>query len=394
MRFAELDSSYDVIVVGARCAGAATAMLLARRGLKVAALDRTAHGSDTLSTHALMRGAVLQLHRWGVLHAVRATGTPAIRRTVFHYGSELVDVAIKPRDGIDSLLAPRRTVLDAVLADAAVESGVDVVRGVRVRDLVREEEGRVSGVVAEDPSGTQLALRASLVIGADGRRSLVARQAGAETMRTGRHHTGVIYGYWDGLPQDGYHWYYESGASAGIIPTNDGLTCVFASMPPERFQGVRGDLEAGYLEVLAEAAPEVATAVGGARRVGNLFGFPGVPGFLRRSHGPGWALVGDAGYFKDPLTAHGITDALRDAELLADAVAEDTDEALAAYQVRRDELSETFFETTDRVASFQWDLPTVQALHLTMTKEMHREVQFLRELDAGRSHEERTGRAA
>jgi flavin-dependent dehydrogenase len=381
-RLRDLDSRYDVIVVGARCAGAATAMLLARRGFKVAALDRSAHGSDTLSTHALMRGAVLQLHRWGVLDALREAETPAIRRTVFHYGDESVDIEIKSRDGIEGLFAPRRTVLDAVLADAAAEAGVDVVRGARVKELIRTEDGRVDGVVAEGASGTRRPLRARLVIGADGRKSAVARQVGAELERVGGHHTSVIYGYWEGLPQDGYHWHYGPSVSTGMIPTNDGHTCVFASMTPERFQASRGALEAGYFAVVEEAAPELAAALRGATRVGELFGFPGEPGYMKRCHGSGWALVGDAGYFKDPLTAHGITDALRDAELLADAAAVGTDEALAAYQDRRDELSEIFFETTDQVASFDWDLATVQALHLTMSREMKREARFLLQLDS------------
>jgi flavin-dependent dehydrogenase len=394
-RLADLDSGYDVIVVGARCAGAATAMLLARRGLKVAAIDRSAHGSDTLSTHALMRGGVLQLHRWGVLEAIRAAGTPVIRRTAFHYGDEIVDIAIKPRDGVEGLYSPRRTVLDAALAEAAAEAGADVVRGVRVRDLVRDPDGRVAGVIAEDRTGAAVTLRAGIVIGADGRSSDVARRVGAEIVRSGRHRTGVIYGYWEGLPHDAYHWHYVPGASAGVIPTNDGLACVFASVPGDRFAaGMRGDLESGYREVLGEAAPALAETLRTARRMGPYLGFPGALGFLRRSYGPGWALVGDAGYFKDPLTAHGITDALRDAEILADAVAAGTEEALAGYQAIRDDLSERFFDTTDRVASFDWDLAAVQSLHLTMSQEMAREVRFLDELDARRGREEGVEHAA
>ncbi|MCH8254322.1 MAG: FAD-dependent monooxygenase, partial [Gemmatimonadetes bacterium] len=116
---------YDVIIAGARCAGASTAMLLARRGLRVLVIDPTSRGSDTLSTHALMRGGVLQLHRWGLLDAIRAAGTPAIPKTSFHYGEETIEVSIKERDGVDALYAPRRTVLDAVLVDAAVAAGAE-----------------------------------------------------------------------------------------------------------------------------------------------------------------------------------------------------------------------------------------------------------------------------
>jgi menaquinone-9 beta-reductase len=147
------DSAYDVVVIGARCAGAATALLLARRGFRVLAVDKSRHGSDTLSTHALMRGGVLQLARWGLLDAVRAAGTPSVSTTTFHYGEVPVEVVIKPRDGIDALYAPRRTVIDPILADAAAEAGAEILRGPRLVDLIRTSEGRVEGVVVEDRPG-------------------------------------------------------------------------------------------------------------------------------------------------------------------------------------------------------------------------------------------------
>src|SRR5262245_25194134 len=127
---------YDAIIVGARVAGAATAMLLARAGMRVLVVERSAPGSDTLSTHALMRAGVMQLHRWGVLDRVVKAGTPPIRKTTFHYGSEVFSVAIKERDGVDALYAPRRTVLDAALAGAAREAGADVVHRATVTGLL------------------------------------------------------------------------------------------------------------------------------------------------------------------------------------------------------------------------------------------------------------------
>src|SRR5262245_66498210 len=127
---------YDVVIVGARAAGAATALLLPRQGLRVLVIDRGRYGSDTLSTHALMRGAVFQLHRWGLLDRIKALGTPAIRSASFHYGDDVLEVPVKPRDGVEALYAPRRTVLDQLLVDAATEAGVDTMFGVRVTEMI------------------------------------------------------------------------------------------------------------------------------------------------------------------------------------------------------------------------------------------------------------------
>jgi 2-polyprenyl-6-methoxyphenol hydroxylase-like FAD-dependent oxidoreductase len=190
----------------------------------------------------------------------------------------------------------------------------------------------------------------------------------------------VVFGYFSGLEEDGYHWYYRPGVSVGRIPTNDDLTCVFASVPSRRFrEEIRFDPEAGFDRVLEECSPELATAVQRASRSGQLRGFPGHAGLFRQSRGEGWALVGDAGYFKDPITAHGITDALRDAELLAEAVVDGSEDALARYQQTRDEIATGLFEVTDEIASFEWDLSTVKDLHLKLSDEMKREVRIMSE---------------
>src|SRR5690349_11037846 len=191
-------SRHDVVIVGARCAGAATAMLLARRGLKVLAIDRGIYGADTLSTHAMMRGGVLQLSRWGLLPRVIAAGTPAVRRTSFHYGAEEITIALKPGDGVDALYAPRRTVLDALLVDAACEAGAEVRYGETVIGLLREGE-RVAGIATLDAEGRPRAIHADLVIGADGIGSAVAREAEAAVLRQARHATATVFGYWAGL---------------------------------------------------------------------------------------------------------------------------------------------------------------------------------------------------
>jgi 2-polyprenyl-6-methoxyphenol hydroxylase-like FAD-dependent oxidoreductase len=373
-------SRYDAVIVGARCAGAATAQLLAREGLRVLVVDRSRYGADTLSTHALMRGAVVQLHRWGVLDTVKQTGTPVVRTTTFHYDEEEIRVSIKPRDGVEGLYAPRRTVLDRVLVDGARDAGVEVVYGVRVVNLARSDGGHVDGVIIEDADGHLRTIGAGIVVGADGLRSTMAELTGAGVYRTAGHSSGVIFGYFAGLEQDGYHWYYRPGVSVGLIPTNDGLTCVFASVPSRRFrEEIRFDPGAGFDRVLEECSPALAARVGRASRSGQLRGFPGQAGFFRQSWGDGWALVGDAGYFKDPITAHGITDALRDSELLATAIVDGSEGALARYQQTRDDIATGLFEITDRIASFAWDLPTVKDLHLKLSDEMKREVRIMNE---------------
>ena len=379
---APIATHYDAVIVGARVAGASTAMLLARAGLSVLAVDRSARGSDTTSTHALMRPGLMQLHRWGVLPRLVAADTPPIRRTTFHYGPEAVEVAIKPRDGVEALYSPRRTVLDRLLADAAAEAGAQVLHDVVAGELVRSSSGRVSGVRLTDAAGETRRVEAGIVIGADGARSGIARAVGAEILRAGRHRGALLYGYWRGLPLDGTHWYYGKDVAAGAIPTNDGQACVFAAMRPERYttESAR-DLDAVYGEVLAATDATLAGRVAAAEREGKLHPFPGRAGFIRQAWGPGWALVGDAECFKDPITAHGMSDALRDAELLAQAVVAGTDEAYSAYQATRDAFAGEFLDLSDEIASFDWDFDRIKVLHHRLSRLMGREEDLIRSLD-------------
>lgn len=377
MRRTVPSSRYDVVVVGARCAGAATAMLLARAGHHVLLIDRGRYGTDTLSTHALMRGAVVQLHRWDVLPGVVAAGTTPVRKATFVYGEDSLSLPIVSRDGIDALYAPRRHVLDRLLVDAAAGAGADVVYGVRLTSLVRSESGRVNGVVLEDDTGQRYPVMSGVVVGADGLRSTVARLVDAPIYRAGTHATATLYGHWSGLDVDGYGWYFVPGLAAGAIPTNGDQVCVFVSMPGPQFTRLFAHQPYdGFSELLLQVAPALAGQVARAGRT-RLLGFPGHPGFFRRSYGPGWALVGDAGYFKDPLTAHGITDALRDAELLASAIGAGTDAALEDYEQQRDEVSLELFETTDAIASFSWTLADLRLLHEALARSMAREAKQL-----------------
>ena len=332
---------YDVVVVGARPAGAGTAMVLARAGLRVLMVDRSGFGADTLSTHALLRGGVLQLARWGLLDRVAAAGTPPVRRSVFHYGEDVVDVPIKPSAGVDALYAPRRTVLDPILVDAARDAGVETRFGITVTGLRRDADGRVTGVVGRDDTGAPFSARARITVGADGMGSKVARLVGAPAEATGSSAAAFIYGYWEGLPLDRYELFYRPGVTAGAFPTNHDQVCVFAATSRRRFRSeARAGVPRLYTRLLGQGAPVVLDQATLAPE--RLKVFVGRPGFLRRAHGPGWALVGDAGYFKDPITSHGITDALRDAELLATAIitaasgGASEEVALAAYQSTRD----------------------------------------------------------
>jgi 2-polyprenyl-6-methoxyphenol hydroxylase-like FAD-dependent oxidoreductase len=376
---------FDVIVVGARAAGAASAMLLARHGLRVLVVDRSRHGADTLSTHALLRAGVLQLHRWGVLDDIVAAGTPPVRRTTFIYDDDRIGISIKPAAGIDALYAPRRTVLDPVLVDAAIAAGADVRFGITMTDLVRDHAGRVTGITGRDLDGRRVSFAARLVIGADGVRSTVAARAGAPMERVGTGVSGVTYGYWSGVESDGYEWIFRPDACAGVIPTNGDQVCVFAAGTPATIGG--GGVSMVH-DVLEAAAPDVAARVRAGVAPAGTRTHSGRPGFVRRSWGAGWALVGDAGYWKDPIGAHGLSAALRDAELLARSViaTEDDDEtertgALAEYQATRDRLSADLFDVVDVIAGYRWTDHEIPGLLLQLSAAMTDEVEALTSLD-------------
>lgn len=360
-----MTTHHDAIIVGARAAGAATAMLLARRGMRVLLVDRARYGSDTLSTHALMRPAVLQLERWGLMDAVAQSGAPAVRRAVFHYPDESVGLDIEP------LYAPRRTVLDAILVDAAAAAGADVRFGVVVDDLLKDDAGRVIGVEGEGFSE-----RAKIVIGADGIRSIVAQRAGAATTQEATSNGACVFAYFRGVEAEGYEWVYGDRIASGLIPTNDGEVCVFVGGSAARFRrDVQPDLERGFARILAESSPAVAERVAAGERTSRFRGFAGVRGYYRRPYGPGWALVGDAGYFRDPITTHGISDAFRDAELLARAI--DGTSTFAEYEHLRNEVTREFFAVTERIAAFDWTLGEVRAYLRNVSRAMKPEIELI-----------------
>lgn len=353
-------ADYDVVVIGARAAGAATAMLLARRGHRVLMVDRAPAGADTTSTHAVLRSGVLQLKRWGLLDRVIESGTPAIPRVTLGFGTDLVPINLSDDFGVDCLYAPRRTVLDPILVEAAVEAGVEYIDRCRAKSLVEGSDGTVRGVVLDAGSG-ELTVPARMVIGADGAWSKMAKWVQAPTYAQYPGTNTVYYAYYRGIETHGVYFQFTPGVTAGLIPTNDDLVCVYGGWAKDRTTAFRDNPDAGFEQIVGAAHPLLQAALAGGTRVSQFRGVQGLPGFLRKPGGPGWALVGDAAYTKDPVSAHGISDALRDAELCAYAVdisLTDPNETTAAfnrYRKVRDELSVGMLAWSAELAAYKWD---------------------------------------
>jgi flavin-dependent dehydrogenase len=254
-----------------------------------------------------------------------------------------------------------------------------------------DNKGQVIGAFLKDADGHSTPVRSEIVIGADGRQSTVAALVNAGTYLKGQSASGYVYGYYEDLERCGYHWHFGESVAAGVIPTNHGQHCVFAGVAGTAFRDTfHGNVEGAFLKVLGANSPLLSGDVSRARLVGRLRGFAGVAGHLRQSHGPGWALVGDAGYFKDPLTAHGITDALRDAELLARAILDGRECALEAYQHERDVLSQSLFHMTEAIASFRWSLDEIKNLHASLIASMRTECEYMAGLTAPMRREPQT----
>jgi flavin-dependent dehydrogenase len=357
---------YDVIVVGARIAGASTAMLLARRGHRVLMVDRVTMPSDVLSTHAILRSGILQLTRWGVLDRVVAAGTPPIRDITLGFGPEQIPFQVRPEHGVDTLYAPRRHILDSILVESAQEAGAEFADATRMVDLLRDDEGAVTGIVAKRRGG-EIGVTSRIVIGADGVWSRTADLVGAASYRSHPATNAVTYAYYRDVDASGFWFQFTPGVNAGIIPTNEGLCCVFTGRRNDRIAEFRADSDAEFQRLLRQAGPDLADRVSAGARVTKFRGTKGLPGFIRQPCGPGWALVGDAGYTKDPISAHGISDALRDAELCARAVDRairqpgESVEAMNEYRRARDGMSLRMFRESEALARYGWDAAEASA---------------------------------
>ena len=359
---------YDAIIVGARCAGSATALLLARRGYRVLLLDRAAFPSDTVSGHALRVPGVARLHEWGLLDALAATGCPPVTRFTYDVGPFALSGWSQPVGGASAMYVPRRYVLDTLLAEAAAAAGAELRQRFTVTELLYDGE-RVVGVRGASAGRSGLEERARIVIGADGLRSAVARLVGAPVAHAHAGTTCAYYAYWQDLPlADGAEMYSREGAMVVLLPTHGGLTEVGVQWPVGRFHEVRRDPEAALSATLAEIGPELAERVRSARRVERFAGTGELPFFFRQAAGPGWALVGDAGCHKDPILAHGMSDAFICAELLADAVDDGLsgrsplDQACAEYGRVREESMLALYELEHELAGLHLPPPPLQAL--------------------------------
>ncbi len=360
-----MTTTYDAIVVGARCAGAPAAMLLARAGHRVLLVDRATFPSDTLSTHVVHAPGIAALRRWGLLDQVTATGCPPLESYVFDFGPFTITGTPPPVGGGSTAYAPRRYLLDTILVRAAAEAGAEVREHFTVDEVVTDDDA-VVGIRGHGPGGGSVVEHARVVIGADGRHSRVARAVGAEEYLTKPKLQFGYYTYWRDLPVEGFHTVARPDRGWGAIPTNDGLTLVVVGWPAAEARAYRADIEGNYLRTL-DLVPEWGERVREATRVEPFTG-GAVPNFFRRPYGPGWALVGDAGYTKDPITAQGMSDAFRDAELCAGSLMsvfrgdQSFDEAMAGYHAARDAHVRAIYEFTTQLATLEPPPEEVQQL--------------------------------
>jgi 2-polyprenyl-6-methoxyphenol hydroxylase-like FAD-dependent oxidoreductase len=332
-------------------------------------VDRATFPSDTVSTHLVHPPGVAALRRWGLLDRLVETGCPPIHTYAFDFGPFTLSGA--PGTGGDAVAyGPRRTVLDHLLVNAAAEAGVEVREAFTVERIL-VEDGRVTGIRGHGRDGRSVTEHAQVVIGADGRHSLVARAVRPEQYNEKPQLLCGYYTYWSGLPMDGrFETYVRPDRGWGVWPTHDDLTLVIAGWPFAEFEANRGDIEGNYLKMF-ELVPAFAERVRAARREERFVG-TAVPNYFRKPYGPGWALVGDAGYNKDFITAQGIHDAFRDAELCAQALDETFsgvrhyDAAMAAYQSARDQQVLPMYEFTTQLATLEPPPPELARLLASM----------------------------
>ena len=342
-------------------------MLLARSGYRVLLLDRDRFPSDMgQSTHLIHPLGVAHLRDWGVLPQIAARAEPFTGWRVDLHGTVLKG-APPAVDGCDESRGPRRTLLDGVLAEAAVADGAEFRDGARVVDLV-EDDGRIAGVAIAGAGGSRQVERARLVIGADGPNSVVARRAGAKESLCEPIVQSNIWSYWEGIALDHVRLYIRERKGAFAFPASDGTVLVAANLMHDEFVAARRDREAAFLARVEDVATDLRAMLPGARRVEDFHGGC-TRAFVREAAGPGWALVGDAGMKKDPVTAQGISTAFRCAEMLAEAADDGLsgrrplDAALSTYGEARDDWLLPYYRFTAQLARFARPTETLAAYY-------------------------------
>jgi 2-polyprenyl-6-methoxyphenol hydroxylase-like FAD-dependent oxidoreductase len=358
---------YEAIIVGARCAGSSTAMLLARRGFKVLLVDRATFPSDTISTHILWPQGAEILARWGLLHALAATGVPPIcLRMTFDVGPFALRGTIPDANEGAGGFCPRRTVLDSLLVNAAAECGVEVRESFVVEELLVTAD-TVVGVRGRGKGARPVEEHARVIIGADGVNSFVARAVRAPEYDARPVAACGYYSYFSGVPQDDIELYVRERCAFGGAPTNDGLHLVMVNWPARDFPAVRANIEGHVWRALAES-PDFLARVREGHREEKWYGTAGVPGYFRTPYGKGWTLVGDAGYNRDPITAQGISDAFIDAEMVAGALSAMLsgngafEDLLAAHEAARNERVRPMYAFTSQLAALEPPPPEMRAL--------------------------------
>lgn len=349
-----MTQTWDAIVIGARCAGSPAAMLLAKKGYKVLLVDRATFPSDTISTHFIHPPGIASLKRWGLLDKLAATGCPPITRYVFDFGPLVISGSPVTPDA-PVTYCPRRTVLDKILVDAARAAGAEVREGFSVEEIVTDG-GRVTGVRGT-VGGKSVTESAKVVIGADGRYSSLAETVKPEQYNDRAPVEVSYYTYWSNLPWDSFTTFVRPPVGWAVWPTHDNLTLVIVGRQWAENDAYKKDIEGQYMSAF-ESAPEFAAKIKKAKREDKFYGGP-VVGYFRKPFGPGWALVGDAGYNKDYLTAQGISDAFRDAELCTTAIdqalsgKQPFDQAMAGYQKSRDEQVGPMYDFSYQLATLE-----------------------------------------
>lgn len=356
---------YDAIIIGSRVAGASTAMLLARRGYRVLVVDRATFPSDTISTHIVWQQGVSRLTDWGLGERLAALGAAPLERLDLDFGPVTLRATLPAVNGATAAFAPRRTKLDKMLVDAAAEAGAEVREGFAVDEILFHGD-KVVGIRGHGKSGAPAEERAKVVIGADGVNSTLARAAKAPEYDTRPTLTCWYYSYWSGVPASRIRFFSRPGHAIGCLPTNDGAVCVPVAWPRSRFAEVKSDVEGSYMAAL-DVVPEFKEELMAAKREDRFFGTGHIPNYFRRPYGNGWALVGDAGYHKDPILAQGISDSFRDASLLSDALdrvfaGENWEESLAACEAERNRAVQGIYAMNAEFASLEPPPPETQML--------------------------------